>query len=1238
MKDGRRISPTRALLGAAGALLFAVLVPPAAAAADGPPGPPADPIKHLYRTYVPPYVDPNGNTLTRHYRRRLYLELKPTREHMRLSTEKAFYSLSTIHREDRANALIEAAITKERQEQYRAALKMYQIVIDRFPDALYRVSDYGVFVPVAQYAQRRILQFPRPALEHYQTLHDPRAKEAFEQARRRYSLIGFSQIVDRMMATSYGDDALLELGNAALDQGHYLEALEHFGTIREYFRRSELLGEELDLRIRLCRKLLGGSPGGAEGSAADAPTPTVGKLRRIVQGAAADRPPYDEQRASAPHTAADDYVCFPPTDDPLGLADPVWKVGLPASRGKVRVFYQPVVTRDSVIYRHMNIVYCRSILNGELRWKNDLGGRVSWQNRGERQYPNEDVLVQDGLVFAPMHKVGPSLVALDEVTGQLRWAHGPVTASTLEEARMRFEAAPAGGPRTVYAGYVLDNIEGAAHTDTEYGVIAFESATGRVRWQRTLCRLAPGEFMAGFAVSRRNRIKSFTSPPLYHEGTVYYGTNAGVIVALDARSGRIKWLTRYPYWPKVHDAGRPHGSTQRSARRGPHYPMPWFNQRPLLLGERLLVLPVDSPLLLCLDRETGKVMWSRAKGRDGGWRWDFGGYAWLLGPTRDGHLVYVASGRGSIIHLLDQETGKVVWTAPDPILRDDQPVMNHPGNVNRYYEGHVPGWGFNVRGFWLGARPFLSDDGQLVASYWIPAAYRHGIWCYALACYSLADRAVVDRRRYYTHSVLRQTRRDIAKAKELLQVEKEIRRKRNAKQKRRLQMLKEIAADHVPVNRYGPFVPFARMTFRRYGVRFEMRMRARSLTMRYDPALLNRKLAARGDPGAEFAKAELDLANGRLDQTAARLNHCLATISSEDLDFRATINQILYQVHKRLARSAIRAKDPEAELEQALGMNRTAGTLHDEIETLFALADAFARKGDPAAAARALRSIVTTYGHYEHPIPAICSQREEAIAGAASEVFDRARRYVDPELFRKEFERTLGLLERSLPLYFSAVSPLPKDVKVRAGDRAVRKLLAIQEQFADFADRYERTAKRELAGMSPAEQQYHMWEFPGTAAAQAALDDLFARAAKAPGPEGRQRFWQLADLARVCRLTVPQALRRRVDAPPPGPRRRPLAVRREPRTLDFEDAEGTKLLVLKRRGERKRHPGLLFLGGRTRKRLDNKFVLICVDLEEGEVLWRGRERRGDRWFEEIRLKGKGAEPGFSEAFVCGDLV
>ena len=141
------------------------------------------------------------------------------------------------------------------------------------------------------------------------------------------------------------------------------------------------------------------------------------------------------------------------------------------------------------IYRYRNIIYCRSILNGELRWKNDLGGRVKWQNWKAVQWPQEDLVVQDGLVFTPMNKIGPSLVAIDEVTGQLKWAYGPIQAATPEQAKTRILAPPAGGPKAVYAGYVLDDIEGDTHTDTEYGLIAFESTTGRVLWQTQLCRL-----------------------------------------------------------------------------------------------------------------------------------------------------------------------------------------------------------------------------------------------------------------------------------------------------------------------------------------------------------------------------------------------------------------------------------------------------------------------------------------------------------------------------------------------------------------------------------------------------------------------------------------------------------------------------------------------------------------------------------------------------------------------------
>jgi hypothetical protein len=112
------------------------------------------------------------------------------------------------------------------------------------------------------------------------------------------------------------------------------------------------------------------------------------------------------QLTSAPNISADDFVPMPPTTDPLGIKEPVWKSAMPGSRRDFYVYTQPVVTKNSVIYRHKNILYCHSLLNGELRWKNDLGGRVVWQSDGEFQWPQEDILVQDGLVIAPMFKVG----------------------------------------------------------------------------------------------------------------------------------------------------------------------------------------------------------------------------------------------------------------------------------------------------------------------------------------------------------------------------------------------------------------------------------------------------------------------------------------------------------------------------------------------------------------------------------------------------------------------------------------------------------------------------------------------------------------------------------------------------------------------------------------------------------------------------------------------------------------
>ena len=101
-------------------------------------------------------------------------------------------------------------------------------------------------------------------------------------------------------------------------------------------------------------------------------------------------------------------------------------------------------------------------------------------------------------------------------------------------------------------------------------------------------------------MSRTSR--GFSSPPLYHEGTIYYNTNAGALAALDSRSGRIKWLMRYPYFPEVHDATRVfgkltplHGGVEFVQPHDPMFAFGSSSSAECMSGGSTVMLPVTSP-------------------------------------------------------------------------------------------------------------------------------------------------------------------------------------------------------------------------------------------------------------------------------------------------------------------------------------------------------------------------------------------------------------------------------------------------------------------------------------------------------------------------------------------------------------------------------------------------------------------------------------------------------------------
>jgi hypothetical protein len=158
--------------------------------------------------------------------------------------------------------------------------------------------------------------------------------------------------------------------------------------------------------------------------------------------------------------------------------------------------------------------------------------------------------------------------------------------------KVRYQAAPAAGPQVVYAPYVYDDVAGSSHLSSRVGIQCLESRSGRLIWSREIGSLTPSQFSIS---SRTRRVRIFGCQPTAKDGVVYHSTNAGVVAALDALSGRILWATRYPHDEEAHDLLQ---EVHQSI---------WFSRPPLVREGRVYCTPADSDHLICLEAATGKV-------------------------------------------------------------------------------------------------------------------------------------------------------------------------------------------------------------------------------------------------------------------------------------------------------------------------------------------------------------------------------------------------------------------------------------------------------------------------------------------------------------------------------------------------------------------------------------------------------------------------------------------------------
>ena len=247
--------------------------------------------------------------------------------------------------------------------------------------------------------------------------------------------------------------------------------------------------------------------------------------------------------------------------------------------------------------------------------------------------------------YGPMNRQGINtssyLVALDwSGQGKMLWLQRaselvlPNRPADRINRSVNFEGTPVADEHSVYVA-VTDRRE-----QTATYVACFDAETGARRWVRYLGAASSemDNFVAmgmGFAAPAASdfghRLLSLDGPYLY------YQTNLGAVVAIEADSGAVRWVANYPR----QDTGRSGGNDR--------------DLNPAIVHEGLVIVaPSDAAAIYAFDADSGRLVWKTDP---------------IADEMKLSHLLGVAKGRlvatGDRVLLFDVKNGKLVATWPD---------------------------------------------------------------------------------------------------------------------------------------------------------------------------------------------------------------------------------------------------------------------------------------------------------------------------------------------------------------------------------------------------------------------------------------------------------------------------------------------------------------------------------------------------------------------------------------------
>lgn len=577
--------------------------------------------------------------------------------------------------------------------QWSDGIDLIRQIAEQHGDRLVGIAP-GRYVGVRTYCDILLSVMPEEGLKLYRARTDPQAKRWFEAAQKSRDVEGLQTILRRAYLSSFGDDALLLLGQLTWEQGQIAQARGYWeqllpliadgdaGQLPPVLRypASNIEPAHIRARLVLCSVFQGqldrgkrelaafrrlhptatGTIGGRQGnlaeilaahleqveqglpSASDSLVPTFAgnPQRNLVQPHAVD---VGSAQWSAPLTP----VRVPRPPRPEDVFERQF-AGDRADRGPLAapqnlLCYYPAVSDNLVLYCDETAVYARELLSA-------IGGGPAWGEQAAiYRLPPEPA--RTGV--EPPRRVGLPAFSVSVDENRLFATLG----SSWTGARSRLPTAPKRSLVCLDLKRQGDLVwsRNADEVDPERGGWTFDGAPlagdGHVfvalRRREPQLQLNVACFEADSGKLRWNRKVCLGLDPFgpeieeaHHQlltladGRLYYGTNQGAVTALDARDGTIAWVATYQ---------RAEAETavafNRRQQSGPN---------PCVAAEGLVfVAPFDSDRILAYDGESGVLLWSRE----------------LKGNVRQ--LVGVDKGRliaaGDHLWGLEAETGKIDW-------------------------------------------------------------------------------------------------------------------------------------------------------------------------------------------------------------------------------------------------------------------------------------------------------------------------------------------------------------------------------------------------------------------------------------------------------------------------------------------------------------------------------------------------------------------------------------------------